>query len=62
MFDNTKNTAQFPKWKWCVSTSTSLLSLLWTEHFFATKREADEFQKSAERAGYVTLKVTPDEY
>lgn len=61
-FNNTQNTEWFKGWRWCVSTATSFLSISWTEHFFATKKEADAFQQLAERAGYVTIKVTPDEY
>ena len=59
---NMVNTEMFPGWTYCVSTSTSYLSLSWIEHFFSTKAEASAFEIEAHKQGYVTLTVTPDEY
>lgn len=58
----TTNTHWFTGWKYCVSTSTSLMSTSWIEHFFVTKEAAHSFAAEAERQGYVYLIATPETY
>ena len=60
---NYVNTTYDPEWEYCVSISSGgYMSLSWTEHFFRTKDEAEEFKSEAERQGYATMIVTPAEY
>ena len=59
---NNVNTTMFSGWEYCVSTSSSFMSLSWVEHFFSSKEEAAQFETEAHRQGYVTLTITPDEY
>ena len=61
-FNNISHCYKFAGWNYCVSTSSSYMSLSWVEHFFSTKEEASAFEKEARNAGYVTLTVTPNEY
>lgn len=58
----TTNTRWFTGWKYCVSTSTSLMSTSWIEHFFFSKEAAHSFAAEAERQGYVYLIATPETY
>ena len=49
-------------WEYCVSTASSFLSLDWEEHFFATREEAEAFEREARKLGKATLIVARDEY
>ena len=56
------NVTPFRGWKYCVSIASSYMSLNWTEHFFASRKEAVDYRNEAELQGYAWLMVTPDEY
>ena len=47
---------------WCVSTSTSLMSLNWDEHFFLTHDEARAYRDTMENLGLAVLVVDQDGY
>ena len=47
---------------YCVSVAVSYLSLSWKEYFFETYKDAYDFYKEKEKAGYAVLIVDRDEY
>lgn len=49
-------------WKYCVSTSSSYMSLTWEETFFETRCEAVEYRDSMKKRGYAVLMVDREGY